>query len=486
MKHTIMVIDLGTTNIKAALKDEAGETVSVKTLSTPVFYGENSMEIDPGQLWRGVLDCCRGAVSDAGGQAHVDAVVVSSMAASFIPLNSSGQVLCGAIGWGDARSTPYMEGCMEEFCDGRQIPNCGQYPLPMYAGFKLWWLRERRPEVFRAVSKWLNVSEWIYGKLTGEQEYVTDYSVASRTMLFDIDKRCWNPAALEYFEVNPEWLARPLPAGTVVGTAAVETWEAGLSPDTKIVLGGHDHMCAIAGAGITRPGIVLNSTGTSEAVECLTAGAKEPEKLAARWINLESAVLPGWAAAVYYVGASGRVYQSACETMREYRAGEYPMPEDGPVFLPPQRAQLPSVKGELRNISPVFDGQGITRALRDGMYFECRRGIQRILHGGDVSPDRVVRCVGGHTKNLFEMQLKSDAIGCTIEIAPGRDMVAEGAFLLAGVACGWYDAIPEAAERRYEQTEKRRFYPDLERSQRYEELYMTRYLPQFDGGVNGL
>lgn len=486
MKDVIVVIDLGTTNIKATLKNKTGETVSVKTLSTPVFYGEDSMEIDPDLLWRRVLDCCHGSVSDAGGQVHAEAVVLSSMAASFIPLDSAGRVLHRAIGWSDARSTPYMERYMAQFRAGQQIKDCGQYPLPMYAGFKLQWLKEQHPNIFNSVCRWLNVSEWIYGKLTGKKEYVTDYSVASRTMLFDIDRKDWNPAALQYFDVDPEWLPKPLPAGTVVGTAAPETWEAGLSPDTRIVLGGHDHMCAIAGAGITCPGTVLNSTGTSEAVECLTYSVKEPEKLATRWINLESAVLPGQAAAVCYVGASGLVFQSACESLKEYHTGEYPMPAAGPVFLPPQRAQFPSVKGELWNISPVFDSQGITRALRDGMYFECRRDIQRILDSETLSVDTVIRCVGGHTKNLFEMQLKSDATGCTIETTPGTDIVAAGAFVLAAAACGWYGSIPDAAEQLYARMKKKWYHPDPERSQRYKEIYMTRYLPRFAEGINGL
>lgn len=485
MKHTIVIIDLGTTNIKATVMGEHGETVSVKTLSTPVFYQKDAMEIDPQRLWITVLDCCRGAISAAAGAIHVDGVSLSSMAASFVPLDGAGRILSNAIGWGDARANPYVQQYMAQFLAGTPISNCGQYPLPMYAGFKLQWLQANRPEIFAATRHWLNVSEFIYSRLSGSDTYVTDYSIASRTMLFDVANRRWNPAALDHFSVDPGWLPSPMPAGTVVGTASPETWDAGLSPDTKIVLGGHDHMCAIIGAGVVEPGIILNSTGTSEAVECLVPSADRPEEMAARWINLECSVLPGAAAAVYYVGASGRVYQSGCEAIRDYDDTSFPSPAREPIFLPPQRGQLPSVRGQLMGMTPSFDAQQLTRALRDGMYYECRRGIQRILRGQSVQ-GTVIRCVGGHTKNRYEMQLKSDATGCAIEVVRKEDIASKGAFILAGVGCGWFDSIAATSLQLYSAVEKELFVPHPQRSRDYEDIYQSCYLTQFSDGVNSL
>ena len=485
MKHMIVIVDLGTSNIKATVMGEEGRAVSVKTLPTPVFYGKDTMEIDPERLWTTVLDCCRGAVYNIGESVHIDAIALSSMAASFLPLDGEGNVLAPAIGWSDSRSAPYMERYMQEFTAGRCIPGCGQYPLTMYAGFKLQWLAENRPVIFAATRKWLNVSEFIYHRLLADSAYVTDFSLASRTMLLDVAGHCWNPAALSYFSIQPDWLPLPLASGSVVGTAAPATWEAGLSPDTKIVLGGHDHMCAVAGAGITEPGTILNSTGTSEAVECLLPSDGEPEKIAARWLNLECAVLPGRAAAVYYVGATGRVYQSACESLRDYESVEWPVPAAEPIFLPPQRAQQPTVRGKLTRLSAVFDAQHLTRAMRDGMYYECRRGIERMT-GRNSGSDMLIRCVGGHTKNRFEMQLKSDATGCAIEISRKEDIASKGAFILAAVGCGWFDSISETSLRLYEKVEKETIYPDPVRSAQYEEIYRSCYLPQFPDGVNSL
>ena len=229
----------------------------------------------------------------------------------------------------------------------------------------------------------------------------------------------------------------------------------------------------------------MNSTGTSEAVEALIPSAQDPECLAGRWMNLESSVIPGAVAAVCYVGASGHVYRSGCDCLREYDSSTFPMPDSEPIFLPPHRAQLPSVKGQLLGIDPIFTAQQITRALRDGMYYECRRDIQRIL-GGEISENTVLRCVGGHTKNRYEMQLKSDALGCVIETVRKEDIASKGAFILASVSCGWNASIPETAEQLYAKMEKERYIPDPERKKRYDEIYREHYFPQFPEGLNSI
>ena len=85
------------------------------------------------------------------------------------------------------------------------------------------------------------------------------------------------------------------------------------------------------------------------------------------------------------------------------------------------------------------------------------------------------------------MQLKSDATGCVIELSRGKeDISSKGAFILAGVGCGWYSSIPETAEQLYALVEKERLYPDPVRSKQYAEIYHDRYLPQFADGENSL
>lgn len=481
MDELILIIDLGTTNIKATAFNLHGKAVYNSVEPAPVTYDEDSMEIDPETLWRAVKKVCGNVLAQTG-NCPIRAISISSMAASFIPLDAEGVPLYPAIGWADGRAVPYMQKEMSRFLSGDRIKNCGQYPLPMYAPFKIDWFTAAHPEMAVKIRKWLNVSEFIYSRLIGSSEYYTDYSIASRTMLFDVEKRSWNPYSLTRFNIDEDWLPIPVEAGTVIGTTGKEMAGLGLSTNTPVVMGGHDHMCAILGAGIDSPDVLLNSTGTSEAIISLINPPYDSGKIVGAWLNCECTIQQGKVAVTAYVSASGRIYQSACESFLPY---DNILPDEiinSPVFLPPQRAQLPSVKGRIEGISPVFNSRQLHRALRDGMYLECRRVTQRIMNilGGETAT--VLRCVGGHTKNLPEMKLKSSAMGLPIELIQQTDISSKGAAVLAGVSIGLFDSIAEAIDVIC-CTNNVYIVPDKALMCRYTEIYENNYLPCFPDGI---
>ncbi len=484
MNETLLILDLGTTNIKALVFDARGRAVFECARPTPAVYGDGSVEIDADELWRTVAAVSREAARVAPAPA---AVSMSTMAASFIPLDAAGRPLHPAIAWPDARSIPAMRRSMRAFLDGDWIPGCGQYPLQMYLPFKMEWFAGAHPAEAARTRKWLNVSEYVYAKLTGDDDYRTDYSIASRTMLFDIGAGGWNRAALSAFGVDETLLPKPVPAGTVVGTAGAELRALGIAAGTPIVMGGHDHMCAIPGAGILNSDVVLNTTGTSEGVvSLLPVPAGPPDRAVKAWLNHEAALDSGRVAVVGYVGASGRVYQSLRESVGLHPDGAgLPVPETAPVFLPPQRGQLTSVEGELRGLRPVFDGPTLYRAMLDGLYLECRRLVERIVRvkGGEAVSS--VRVVGGHTKNAAEIRRKCSAMGLPVEIVTQSDISSLGAAVVAGAGCGLFSSFGEAVASLCRE-DIMRIEPDAALSRRFEELYRNRYLPCFEDGVESL
>ncbi len=484
MRERIIVLDLGTTNIKTMLFDAAGNALADASCPTPVIYEGERMEIFPEKHWESVCACIRSMMEKVP-EAPVHAITIASMASTLIPIDGAGEPLYNAISWSDTRARKYCEEYTDHFLKGEHITDCGQYPLIQYSGFKLRWLRDHEPGICGKMRKWINISEFIYHKLTGGEEYYTDCSIASRNMIFDVKKKTWNPAALSFFDIDPEWLAKPLPSGTVIGTAAEAIRGRGISEKTKIVLGGHDHMCSLLGAGITEPGTVLNSTGTSEAVECLLSEVGRPEDYARRWLNLENSVLADRIAAVCYVSASGRVYESMRRSVRDAdKAFEVP-PMTEPIFLPPERAMLSTIRGELRGVSTVFDGPTLMRAVGDGLYLECRRGIERIL-GEDQADGTVLRCVGGAARDLEEVQRRSDAVGYPIETCEDYNASAAGAFLLGAFGCGLIPDLKDGAKHMYGSAKKIVFTPDPERKEKYTEIYREHYLKMFPEGARSL
>ena len=484
MEERIVVLDLGTTNIKTMLFDAAGNALAEASCPTPVIYEGERMEIFPEKHWESVRGCIKSMLEKVP-EAPVSAITIASMASTLIPIDDTGTPLYNAISWSDTRARKYCEEYTAHFLQGEHIADCGQYPLIQYSGFKLRWLRDHEPGIYRKMRKWINISEFIYHRLIDGDEYYTDCSVASRNMIFDVKKKSWNPAALAFFDIDPEWLPKPLPSGTVIGNAAKEIRGKGISEKTRIVLGGHDHMCSLLGAGITEPGTVLNSTGTSEAVECLLSEVGRPEDYARRWINLENSVLADRIAAVIYVGASGRVDQSMRGSVVDSDKAFEIAPMREPLFLPPERAMLSTIRGELRGVSTIFTGPELMRAVRDGIYLEARRGIERIL-GADQAEGTVLRCVGGAARDLEEMQRRSDAVGYPIETCEDYNASAAGAFLLGAFGCGLIPDLKEGAKQMYGSAKKIFFTPDPGRKEKYTEIYREHYLKMFPEGARSL
>lgn len=485
MGESILIIDLGTTNIKAVVFDLRGNTVFECTRPTPFIYDGESMEVDPEALWQTAKTVCREAAS--GVKRPVSAISMSSMAASFIPLDASGKPLHPAIGWADGRSIPYMRQYMEHFLAGGRIEGCGQYPLQMYLPFKMEWFKRNHPQAAAKTARWLNVSEYIYAKLTGDDRYCTDYSIASRTLLFDIGGKRWNSRALRFFDVDETTLPDPLPAGTVIGMAGEELRSIGFDARTPVVMGGHDHMCGVPGAGICDANVVLNTTGTSEAIVSLLPSPDfRTEMIVSTWLNCEAGLQRDKVAVVGYVGASGRVYQSIRESIGSFdNAGLDPAADGMPVFLPPQRAQLTSVGGELRGIHPIFDAPLLFRAMCDGLYLESRRMLERILLVKGADGIGSMRMVGGHTKNPAEVRRKSAAMGLPLEIVRQPNISSVGAAVAAGAGCGLFasfeEAIASLCQGNVEYVE-----PDQALMSRFDELYREKYLPCFENGIESL
>ncbi len=483
MNETVMIIDLGTTNIKAVVFNNTGRVLFECSRPTPFRYEHESMEIDPQALRETVRAVCGEAICAVGGD--FAAVSITSMAASFIPLDRDNQPLHHGVGWADGRSIAAMQEHMHAFIEGARIPGCGQYPLQMYLPYKLQWFATYRPDVLEKAAHWVNVSEYMYALLTGDTTYHTDFSIASRTMLFDTEKRCWNRNALDRFAIDEKSLSIPVAAGTVIGTVGKAMQEIGFNPRTPVVMGGHDHMCSLPGAGIIADDRTLNTTGTSEAmVAVLPPNGHTPESIAGNWLNTEAGVLPGTVALVGYVGASGRVFQSLDESVGAHASENETPLSTMPIFLPPQRSQLTSVQGELRGLQPSFSSAILYRAICDGLYMECRRVLERV--------DRVRRrpiasltVVGGHAKNIPEMERKSAALGLPLDLVRQTNIASKGAAVVAGVGCGLF-STPHEAIASMCKGDIMHIEPDQQMAMQFDTLYRTRYLPCFAHGIDSL
>ena len=137
---------------------------------------------------------------------------------------------------------------------------------------KLIWIQRNQPDIYRQVSKFLGFEDFVYFKLGIPP--VVDYSLAARTMAFDIIDKCWSEKMLGLADVDAALFPETAPSGTVIGEVSAKVAdELGLPQGVVCVTGGHDQPCGALGAGIIRSGEVMDATGT---VECIAPAFTEP------------------------------------------------------------------------------------------------------------------------------------------------------------------------------------------------------------------
>lgn len=142
----------------------------------------------------------------------------------------------------------------------------GVRPHEMYSLPKLMWMKKHRPEIFAKTRHVFLMEDFVVWSLTGNAQI--DYSLATRTMGFDIRSLCWSREIFDTAGIDPSLFSKPVPTGTSAGTVTAEiAKKTGLSPDTIIISISHDQVAAAVGAGVFSPDTAVDGAGT---VECLT------------------------------------------------------------------------------------------------------------------------------------------------------------------------------------------------------------------------
>ena len=492
--NILLGLDLGTTNCKALAFDLDGRLVGSASAPTPAIpsTGGNAADrsgpmYDAAALWQVSARLIREVVQQLGSDQRVAALTVASMGESGVLVDADGIPLAPVLNWYDRRTVPWNDWWRERL-DEPTIYQITGLPLDhIYSAHKLLWHRQQDPATFERARTWLGLSDWITFCLTGAR--TTSYSMASRTMLFDLRTYSWSEELLRLTDLPVSLLPPALPSGEVIGEVTQNAARVtGLAPGTPVATGGHDHICAALAAGVIEPGIVLNSTGTTDTV---LAALKAP---ILSWEVASSGLCCGCHAArdrYYLVGGimSGAVVswmtrllgdgdgpEVVAELMEE--AASVPVLARESWFLPylggsgpPDRD--PDAWGAWLGLRLNHSRGDLVRSAMEGLCFALRyllEGHRRVT--GD--PVRELRAVGGGTRNVWWQRLKADVLGLTIEVPDVSEVTARGAALLGGIAVGVYADAAQASARAYRPAE--RYQPDPARHAIYDAAYRDVFL----------
>lgn len=498
-------IDVGTTNTKTVIFDsETGFILAVGSSRTIVRHpAPDWSEFDAEELWRTVLQSIQAAVQQCDHPERISAISVASMGESAFPLDADGNVLYPAIAWYDRRTVP--EGQWWENTAGREriYSITGHIPQATFGINKLLWLRNHVPHVFERIHCWLSIEDFVLWRLSGS--IATDYSIASRTMLFDQQTLTWSETLLQQAGLPVEWFPPAFPSGTAIGTVRKDVAEqTGIPSSTIVCTGGHDHLCGALAAGVTRPGHLLESMGTASVIlaisnvfypnaEQLTAGFNSYAYVIPHTyvtlgtLNFAGGALEWIVSLLYGQGkqetAAPEIYAQALREAAEVPPGSY-----GAIILPsflgsgtPYK-QI-SARGAMLGLTPSSNRSALVRALMEGLAYWLRDNIEMFRTLGTVdqvgaqftAPRPPITVIGGAIQATSLLQIKAAITGCPIHVPQIAEAAATGAALLAGIGANIFRSGEEAAASVHLTVQT--YEPDPEAVEIYNTIYEQTYLP---------
>jgi xylulokinase len=483
---SLMGIDIGTSGTKAVVFRENGDILaSAYRAYDELFPRPGWVEMDPNQIWKAVGEVIR-QVSAEVATDPIKAIGVSALGEAVTPIDKDFRPLYNTIPSVDARCKEQVEWWRNAIGAEDIYAITGQPLHTSYSINKILWLREEMPEIFSRTWKFL-MWEDLFCCWLGLEPTI-DYSLASRTMAFDIHSREWSARLMDATDLSPELLAKTAPAGKAVGKIpALRAEEMSLPKGVVVTVTGHDVINGAFGAGAIRDGQAVLTIGTTEAIVVSLDQPKMTRDLGRETFACYCHTAPEKYAALAYSTCSGNLLRwyrdnfgkEDRETASRQGSNVYDiliakanLGKSGLMLLPHFIGSGtpwldPESRGALLGINLATEPGDILAAILEGTTFELKMNLDSYANAGIKVSD--MRAVGGGAKSDRWLQLKADITGIPIVRLDVTESGCLGAAIQAGVACGTYSSREDALEGLIRLGQH--FEPDPETGKRYSELY---------------
>lgn len=444
-------VDIGSSGCKAVVFNGEGQQLALSSREFEVlFTDDGGMELDSNE----VISKCLEVILESAGKIESNTIIglgISSQGEAVTAIGEKGEILCNAMLSSDARPEPFLGSWTKKFGKDLLYQITGHTAHPMFTLFKLLWLKQNRPDVWGKTRKFYCFEDLLQSRLGLNP--AMGYSLAGRTMMFDVRNHEWSQDILQAIDVTADQLAAPLPSGRVVGTLAPEVANRlGLAENVFVVTGGHDQVCGALGAGITNPGMAIYATGT---VECITPAFTEPvftsELCEHNFCTYDSA-LEGMYVTVAFSLTGGNILkwfrdqfgQQALASARDHGKNAYSLLLDEMESKPSPLLVLPyftasgtpyfdtKTKGAILGLRLSTTRGEFIRGLLEGVAFEMRLNMEILANSGYEV--RELRAVGGGARSDPWTQLKADVTGKKITTLNITEAGCAGVAMLACAA----------------------------------------------------
>ncbi|MEA5004262.1 MAG: FGGY-family carbohydrate kinase, partial [Christensenella sp.] len=492
----LMGIDIGSTTIKAVVYDDRGNHIASGSQQTPLTYDKKQPAWcvwEPQRIWDCVVYSIMEALSKLPDPHTVTALAVTGFGMDGLPLDAEGKPLYPIISWHCPRTIPQSEALSKKAGAKYIFEQTGKQVQSIDSVYRMMWMQENHPQIMEQTKTWLLIEDFVNFMLCGEM--ATDYSMATTTSVFDVKTHEWCKSLIDQAGVPDTIFPHPRQAGHVLAEVLpMVARQTGLSPQTKVVLGGHDYICGALAVGAIDEGVLMDITGTWEMVVQASAKADTSEQIFNSGFYIEGHVVPE---RYCYVGCT--VSGDMTEWLKKNLAAEEKLIAEtqgigiwdaitqacgqsvagsrGCIFLPHfSGAGTPyhdaDSMGAFLGMHNQIRNQDMIRSVIEGLNYQFRMMVDAFA-GNCLGEAQKIVAIGGATRNGFWMQNKADVVGCRLEVPAIYEATPLGAAMVAGMGTGVFKDAREAVEAVRKDVVV--YEPDRAAHEIYEEYYQNIY-----------
>jgi xylulokinase len=462
----ILGIDIGTGGTRAILIDASGMVLATETADHPPFASPQPgwAEQDPDDWWRAAFIAIKKITAKFPADS-IAAIGLTGQMHGSVLLDKNDRPVRAALLWCDQRTEKQCEEITRKIGAKRLIKLVSNPAITGFTLPKLLWVRENEPKIWKKITNILLPKDYVRFRLSGDK--ASDVADSSGTLLFDVRKRRWSREMIEKFDIDVEMLPIVYESIEITGHVSKNpAKETGLREGTPIVAGAGDNAAGAIGMGITKPGSVGCTIGTSGVVFAVSDTPRLDPKgrihtmchaIPGRWHNTGVTLAAGLSLKWFKQNFGGsNNYEELDKAAESVPAGS-----NGAIWLPYLMGERsPHLDAHARaafiGLTLSHTTAHLTRAIMEGVAFSLRDSLEIFKENGAQVNN--IRVGGGGAKSPLWSQIQSDVYGQKIETLVADEGAAYGAAVLAGVGVGIWRSVDDACKKTIRVEEK--FLPD--------------------------
>ena len=452
MKY-ILALDQGTTSSRAILFDENGEIAGVEQKEFNQYYPESGwVEHDANEIWDSQIRVVQKLLKRLKlNPKSIKGIGITNQRETTVVWDKqTGEPIHKAIVWQDRRTAKICDQMKADGLEPYIRKNTGLVVDSYFSGTKVKWILDKvkgaRARAKKGELLFGTIDTWLIWKLTGGESFVTDYSNASRTLLYNIKKLRWDSKLLKYLDIPKKMLPEVCSSSEVYG----HTLKVLFGESIPIAGIAGDQQAALFGQGCHSPGLAKNTYGTGCFMLMNTGEtpvfSKSGLLTTIAW-GIDGKVTYALEGSVFIAGAAIQWLRDGLKIIDEAPDSEYmamKVKDTGGVYVVPAFAGLGApywdmyARGAIFGLSRGTTKAHLIRATLESLAFQTK-DVLMAMEKDAKKPLRTLRVDGGACGNNLLMQFQSDILKTPVERPAIIESTALGAAYLAGLAVGLWE-----------------------------------------------